>query len=64
MPKHYQHRVEPEQAPASYKMLKTAGLARLAQSGEAADLNALQIATTGVAIKADGTCKEARWGRL
>ena len=64
VPKHYQHRVAPAQAQASYRMLKAAVLARLAQGGEASDLDALQIALTGVEIKQDGSCEAARWAPM
>ena len=61
VPKHYQHRLAPAQATTSYNMIKAAILRRLAKGGAAADLDALQIAATGVAVNDDGTCDEARW---
>ena len=42
-------------------MIKAAILRRLAKGGAAADLDAMQIAITGVVIQDDGTCDAARW---
>ena len=64
VPKHYQDRVASAQATASYLLLKRAILQRLAKGGEAADLDALQIAITGIIITPDGTCEERRWAPL
>ena len=64
VPKHYQDRVASAQATSSYLLLKRAILQRLARGGEAADLDALQLAITGVVVRDDGTCEQERWAPL
>ena len=57
MPKQYQHRVAAAQDSAAHRVVKAAVLSRLAKGGEAADLDALQIALTGIVINDHGTCE-------
>ena len=64
VPKHYQDRVASAQATSAYLLIKRGILARLAKGGEAADLDALQLAITGIIINDDASVDEARWAPL